>query len=78
MCIEYQGEQHFRPIKRFGGEEKFKTIVVRDEIKRNYCFNNSINLLNIKYNENIINKLSTTVSGEALKTRMKSGDIPLT
>lgn len=77
MCIEYQGEQHFRPIKRFGGEEKFKTIVVRDEIKRNYCFNNSINLLNIKYNENIINKLSTSVSGDALKTRMKSGDIPL-
>ena len=52
-CIEYDGEQHYYPINFFGGEEKLKKNIQRDEIKTNYCLVNNIRLLRIKYNENI-------------------------
>lgn len=44
MCIEYQGEQHYRPISVFGGEEAFKKQVIKDNIKRKYCSENNIKL----------------------------------
>lgn len=51
-CIEYDGEQHFRPTKLYGGEEGLKKVKVRDEIKNIYCESNDIPLLRIKFNEN--------------------------
>jgi len=53
LCIEYDGEQHFKPVEYWGGEERFKKTKIRDEIKNNYCNVNKINLLRIAYNENI-------------------------
>lgn len=53
ICIEYDGIQHFEPIKIFGGEEKLKIRQIRDQIKNEYCLNNNIRLIRIKYNENI-------------------------
>ena len=53
LCIEYQGQQHYRPIKRFGGEKIFQEIQIRDQIKRDYCKNHNIKLLEIGYWENI-------------------------
>lgn len=47
--IEYQGEQHYNSINYFGGEEKFKINKLRDSIKRNYCKDNNIQLLEIPY-----------------------------
>jgi hypothetical protein len=55
-CIEYQGEQHYRPCKLFG-ENAFKLTTESDEIKRKYCNKNNITLVEIKYNENIVKKL---------------------
>ena len=49
LCIEYDGQQHFEPIKKFGGVENFKLIKTRDEIKNRYCIDNDVNLLRIKY-----------------------------
>ena len=56
--IEYQGEQHFRPTSHWGGEEEFKNIVRRDEIKKGYCEKNNIPLITINYNDNTISKLN--------------------
>jgi hypothetical protein len=53
MCIEYDGVQHFKPHIFFGGENGFKTLKNNDIIKENYCINNNIKLLRIKYNENV-------------------------
>ena len=59
--IEYQGKQHYQPIKYFGGEEHFEKQVKRDKIKLNYCKEHNIPLLIIPYwdfkyiNELIIN-----------------------
>lgn len=57
LCIEYDGEQHFKPIDIFGGKTAFEELKKRDEIKTNYCIKNNIKLLRIKYNENIENIL---------------------
>lgn len=49
MLIEYDGEQHFKPIEHFGGKKKFKKTVFRDELKNSYCDKNGIKLLRIPY-----------------------------
>ena len=51
LCIEYDGKQHFEPIKYFGGIEEFEKNKIRDEIKNQYCLDNNINLLRIPYYE---------------------------
>jgi len=55
ICIEYNGEQHYKYNNHFGGKNIFKKQQKRDEIKNNFCENNNINLLIIKYNENVNN-----------------------
>lgn len=51
LCIEFDGLQHFIPIAHFGGEENLRKIQYHDEIKNNYCKQNGIKLLRIKYNK---------------------------
>lgn len=58
MCIEYDGIQHFKPINYFGGENTFILQQKKDKIKTDYCTDNNIKLLRIKYNENIEEKLN--------------------
>lgn len=55
MClVEYDGEQHFQPI-RFGGksqqsaEKEFQKRIKNDNIKNTYCKNNEIKLIRIPY-----------------------------
>ncbi|MDR0676087.1 MAG: hypothetical protein LBF97_03485 [Elusimicrobiota bacterium] len=50
-CIEYQGEQHFKP--KFG-EKSLEQIQFTDKIKKEYCIKNNIKLIEIRYDE-IIN-----------------------
>lgn len=59
MCIEYDGEGHYKPIPRGGisneeAQELLEKIQYHDKIKNVYCQNNNIRLLRIpywKYNE---------------------------
>ena len=48
--IEYNGKQHYIPIEYFGGEIQFNKQKIRDKELRNYCKENKINLIEIKYN----------------------------
>ena len=57
-CIEYDGKQHFEIIKYWGGEENFNKIKIRDKIKNDYCIENNIKLIRIKYNDNINEKIN--------------------
>lgn len=62
-CIEYNGKQHYEPIKFFGGSENFWKSVARDNIKTEYCKVNGITLIKIPYTvenieEYLINKLA--------------------
>ena len=58
IVIEYQGEQHYRPIEYFGGKIKFKLQQKHDNIKRQYCKNNNIKLLEIPYYANVEEELN--------------------
>lgn len=57
MCIEYDGEQHFKPVrfdkhnKRGTPEERFELLQIRDNIKTEYCKKNNINLIRIPYTD---------------------------
>ena len=71
ILIEYDGQQHFVPIKYFGGEERFKTTQDNDEIKNNYCKEHSIKLLRLPYTlsendikQEILNILSPVTTTE--------------
>lgn len=52
LFIECQGEQHYKPIKLFGGDEKFAVQQRHDELKRQYANTLGIPLLEIKYTYN--------------------------
>lgn len=54
MCIEYQGIQHYEPVDFAGkgekwAEEQFKENQIKDQVKRDYCKNNNIKLIEIPY-----------------------------
>lgn len=49
IIIEYDGEQHTKPIKQWGGLEELKRIQKRDKIKTNYCLDNGITIIRIPY-----------------------------
>lgn len=53
--IEFDGKQHFEPIKYFGSEEEFKTRKIHDERKNEYCKEHHIKLIRIPYNYKNIN-----------------------
>lgn len=45
IAIECQGEQHFKPIKYFGGKIAFKGQQERDRKKKLLCENNNVKLI---------------------------------
>ena len=65
ICIEYDGEHHFRPIEMWGGYEKFIINQENDEIKNEYCKNHNITLLRLPYTcskEDIKNEILNILS----------------
>lgn len=67
IAIEYQGEQHFHPIKIFKGEKGFKIRQIRDKLKMEKCLNNNIKLFYINYNytedefNNLVNNIKEII-----------------
>jgi predicted Zn-ribbon and HTH transcriptional regulator/very-short-patch-repair endonuclease len=45
LLIEFDGDQHRRPVDFFGGEEAFTYLKKNDGIKNEYCSSKGINLL---------------------------------
>jgi len=58
VCIEFDGIQHFEPVKRFGGINSFEKCVKLDQIKNKYCEDNNIKLFRISYKDNINEKMN--------------------
>lgn len=56
-CIEYNGGQHYWAVNFFGGEKSFKEQQIKDQIKIDYCKDNNIQLVIIRYDEEIETKL---------------------
>lgn len=50
--FELDGEQHYKPVKRFGGEESFQRTVLLDTLKNDYVEQHpNLNLVRISYTE---------------------------
>lgn len=47
--IEFQGIQHFQPVKHWGGRKALKSVMQNDLIKSEFCKQNNIPLLVITY-----------------------------
>lgn len=53
ICVEYDGRYHFEIIEQWGGINNLIYVQKNDEIKNNYCKENNIKLIRIKYDENV-------------------------
>lgn len=53
IAIECQGEQHYKPIEHFGGEEEYKVVTERDKTKKKQCVENGLKLLYFTKYKNI-------------------------
>jgi very-short-patch-repair endonuclease len=50
-CIEFDGKQHYFPVEHFGGLETYEKLKINDKIKNDYCEDNYINLIRIRYDQ---------------------------
>jgi very-short-patch-repair endonuclease len=57
ICIEYDGIQHFDEKSKFYSTK----LIYHDKIKTNYCKENNIKLIRIKYSDSIEEKLKEIV-----------------
>lgn len=62
LAIEYNGEQHYFPVKKFGGEIGYKKCVERDLHKARLCKENNCNLYVIKYDNVDYNKIKKDIT----------------
>lgn len=51
LGFEYQGQQHYHPIKAWGGVKAFNELKIRDNRKKELCKNSGIKLIEIDYTE---------------------------
>lgn len=49
--IEFDGIYHFEPVDTLGGLKTYNKMKVNDKIKNDYCEENYINLIRIKYDQ---------------------------
>ena len=49
--IEFDGEQHFKAVELWGGEDQLKIQQKRDKNKNDWCENNNIRLIRIPYTD---------------------------
>ena len=51
LAIEHQGEQHYYPIDVFGGKHAFEKTQQRDQRKRALCRENSVAVVDIRFDD---------------------------
>ena len=55
ILIEFDGEQHFKPIHHWGGMKAFEGLQKRDNIKNLWAKKNSIKLFRVRFDDNVKN-----------------------
>lgn len=56
-AIEYQGEQHYRPVDIFGGRKQYRRQRKLDKKKKRLCRRHKIRLLYFSYRQDAPNRL---------------------
>jgi len=67
-AIEFDGKQHYEPMEFFGGLESYNRLKVNDKIKSDYCEDNYIDLIRIRYDQ--IDRVFDILK-ESLKNKIK-------
>lgn len=49
--IEFDGIQHYEPVEHFGGLKAYESLKLNDKIKNDYCEDNYIDLIRIRYDQ---------------------------
>lgn len=62
LCIEFNGIQHYQPSEFTNNKYKFLETTKNDEIKKEFCRSNKINLLVIKYTDKIDQLLEKAIN----------------
>jgi len=62
LAIEYNGKQHYVPLKCFGGQLSFNDTVRRDALKSNKCADNNCKLYIIKYDNIDYDKIKEDIN----------------
>ena len=73
LVIEYNGEQHYHPIKTFGGEERFLQQQEYDKKKVEFCKENNLKLFIISYKD--FNNIDTILDNLFKKFNDQSQDV---
>ena len=69
LGIEYQGQQHFYPIKAWGGDVAFKKLQERDKKKVRICKNRNIKLIHINYTDPLTDEfIRNAIEEKGIKT----------
>jgi len=74
IAFEYQGEQHYNPIKFYGGEkDNFKKQLERDKIKSYRCKKNGVKLLVFPFFKKMLNnEVIKTISQELKRNNINN------
>ncbi len=64
--IECQGEQHYKPIAKFGGDKQFQNQLENDEIKRRFAKENNIKLIEISFKEKKLSLIEDILKKEGV------------
>ena len=67
--IEFDGKQHYEPMEFFGGLESYERLKTNDRIKNDYCEDNFIELIRIRYDQ--IDRIYDILN-ESLRMKIKS------
>jgi len=67
LCIEFDSKQHYEPIDYFGGVDAYERLKANDKIKDEYCEDNYIDLIRIRYDQ--IDQIPAILK-ECLKNRI--------
>lgn len=62
IAIEYNGKQHYIPVKHFGGEIEFAETIKRDQLKQQKCKENNCNLYIIKFDNEDLQDLTNYIN----------------
>ena len=69
ILIEFDGEQHFKIVEYWGGQEGLEERQLRDQIKNEWAKINNIKLHRIRYDENIEEKLDAIFQNIDMNTK---------
>ena len=59
LAVEYQGQQHYKSVALFGGDEALARTKERDQRKRDLCHANGVTLIYFRHDEELTEKVVT-------------------